>query len=208
MTAMSAGLLDLQALSKSNEPLQNTPMSTWLRSSQPSSSATVVPPLSVAAITKRIVEAPRMAKDASIPSLQEFLRKQGRKVGQAGGPRPGPRHLLKEKRKTCYPAAEILLLPHPGLRGSEEDHGVHRGTRLTGGRDGCLHSFLEEKQATRSIATGGHCCGEARHWTSPHEQVDDGNNNAVRSEETFTVVKGSIVALSPEGAAAQSPPEA
>ncbi|CAB0040752.1 unnamed protein product [Trichogramma brassicae] len=170
MTAMSAGLLDLQALSKSNEPLQNTPMSTWLRSSQPSSLATVVPPLSAAAITKR---------------------KQGRKVGQAGGPRPGPRRLRQGEEETCYPVAEILLLPHPGLRGSEEDHGVHRGTRLTGGRDGCLHSFLERETSDpqhrhrrsllrRARATGPH----------PHEQVDDGNNNAVRSEETFTVVKG------------------
>uniref|UniRef100_A0ABD2W9T7 Uncharacterized protein n=1 Tax=Trichogramma kaykai TaxID=54128 RepID=A0ABD2W9T7_9HYME len=69
---MSAGLLDLQALSKSSEPLENTLMSTWLRSSRPSSPSMVVQPPSAADITKRIVEAPAMAKDAPVPSLKEF----------------------------------------------------------------------------------------------------------------------------------------
>uniref|UniRef100_A0ABD2WZE6 Uncharacterized protein n=1 Tax=Trichogramma kaykai TaxID=54128 RepID=A0ABD2WZE6_9HYME len=100
MTAMSAGLLNLQALSKSSEPLQNTPISTWLRSLQPSSSATLVPPLSAAAITKRIVESPRMAKDALIPSLQEFSsRSQGEKLDRLAGLVRGLAVYVKEKSK-------------------------------------------------------------------------------------------------------------
>ncbi|CAB0040763.1 unnamed protein product [Trichogramma brassicae] len=104
MTAMPAGLLDLQVLSKSSEPLQNTPMSAWLRSSQPSSPAMVMPLLShgdkLAAITKKVVEAPRMVKDASIPSQQEFSTGgQGEKMDRLEGLIQGLAAYVKEKKK-------------------------------------------------------------------------------------------------------------
>ncbi|KAL7303776.1 hypothetical protein TKK_0003906 [Trichogramma kaykai] len=100
---MSAGL-DLQAPSKISKPLQNTPMSAWLRSSQPPSPAMVMPPLShrekLAAFTKRIVEAPRMVKDASIPSLQEFSNGgQGEKMDRLEGLIQGLAAYVKGKKK-------------------------------------------------------------------------------------------------------------
>ncbi|CAB0038207.1 unnamed protein product, partial [Trichogramma brassicae] len=187
MTAMSAGLLDLQALSKSNEPLQNTPMSTWLRSSQPSSSATVVPPLSVAAITKRIVEAPRMAKDASIPSLQEFSSgSKGEKLDRLEGLVRGLAIYVKEKRKPAIQLqrfSSCLTRAFEALKRTTECTEVHASQEAvtaastpSSKRNKRPAALPPEVTAAEKRATGPH----------PHEQVDDGNNNAVRSEETFT----------------------
>uniref|UniRef100_A0ABD2XPD2 Uncharacterized protein n=1 Tax=Trichogramma kaykai TaxID=54128 RepID=A0ABD2XPD2_9HYME len=170
---MSAGL-DLQAPSKISKPLQNTPMSAWLRSSQPPSPAMVMPPLShrekLAAFTKRIVEAPRMVKDASIPSLQEFSN---------GG---------QGKEETCDPAAEILLLPHPDLlkrttecfKAPSSQEAVAAASTPSSKRNKRPAASPPEVIAMEKRATGPH----------PHEHDVDGNNNAIRSEETFTVVKG------------------
>ncbi|KAL7291753.1 hypothetical protein TKK_0014539 [Trichogramma kaykai] len=105
MTVMSAGLLDLQALSKSSEPLENTPMLTWLRSSRPSSPAMVVPPPSAADITKRILEAPLMAKDAPVPSLKQFSSgDQDERIARLEGLIRGLADSLKNRRK---PATQL-----------------------------------------------------------------------------------------------------
>uniref|UniRef100_A0ABD2XQU8 Uncharacterized protein n=1 Tax=Trichogramma kaykai TaxID=54128 RepID=A0ABD2XQU8_9HYME len=100
MTAMSAGLLDLQALSKSSEPLENTLMSTQLRSSRPPSPAMVVPPPSAVNIIKRIAEAPLMAKDTPVPSLKEFsFGDQDEKMARLEGLIRGLADYVKNRRK-------------------------------------------------------------------------------------------------------------
>ncbi|CAB0041810.1 unnamed protein product [Trichogramma brassicae] len=192
MTAMLAGLLDLQALSKSSEPLQNTPMSAWLRSSQMLVSGNG----DAAALTRR-KSGGNHKKDSGGSSngqgcLDPFSagvlhRWPRREDGQAGGPHPGPCRLRQIEDETCDPAAEILFLPHPGLLGSEEDHEVLQGTLLAGGRGGRLHSVLEEEQATRSIAARGHCDGEARHWTR------------IRTNTTSTATTTPYAARKPSG---------
>ncbi|CAB0040772.1 unnamed protein product [Trichogramma brassicae] len=217
MTAMSAGLLDLQALSKSSEPLQNTPMSAWLRSSQPSPPAMVMPPLShgdkLAAITKRIVEAPRMVKDASIPSQQEFSTGvQGEKMDRLEGLIQGLAAYVKEKPaiqlqrfSSCLTQAFCDTLP-PKVTftracGTEKSTVLHflalkrtterfkapssqevvvAASTPSSKRNKRPAALPPEVTAMEKRATGPH----------PHEHDVDGNNNAVRSEETFTVVKG------------------
>uniref|UniRef100_A0ABD2W898 CCHC-type domain-containing protein n=1 Tax=Trichogramma kaykai TaxID=54128 RepID=A0ABD2W898_9HYME len=184
---MSAGLLDLQALSKSSEPLENTPMSTWLRSSRPSSPAMVVPPPSAADITKRIVEAPAMAKDAPVPSLKEFSSGDlDEKLARLEGLMRGLADYVKHRKKPAV--AEIFLLPHSGVRSTTAINGVLGSALLEAGRGGCIHTVLDKEKATRNVAAA------AKRATGPHphehEQVVDANNNASAKEETFTIVKG------------------
>uniref|UniRef100_A0ABD2WZE5 Uncharacterized protein n=1 Tax=Trichogramma kaykai TaxID=54128 RepID=A0ABD2WZE5_9HYME len=145
---MSARLLDFQALSKSSEPLENTLMSTWLRSSRPSSPAMVVPPPLAADITKRIVEAPAMAKDAPVPSLKEFSSgDQDEKLARLEG--------------------LIRGLADYGVRSTTTINGALGSALLEAGRGGCIHTVLDEEKATRNVATTGRCGSEAHHRSPP-----------------------------------------
>ncbi|KAL7290663.1 hypothetical protein TKK_0015423 [Trichogramma kaykai] len=160
---MSAGLLDLQALSKSSEPLENTLMSTWLRSSRPSSPSMVVQPPSAADITKRIVEAPAMAKDAPVPSLKEFSPSdQDEKLARLEG-------LIPLQRST--ECSEVLSSKQAGVAASTPSSTRKKRPAMS----------PPEVAAEAKRATGPH--------PHEHEQVVD-PNNASAKEETFTVVKG------------------
>uniref|UniRef100_A0ABD2VUU5 Uncharacterized protein n=1 Tax=Trichogramma kaykai TaxID=54128 RepID=A0ABD2VUU5_9HYME len=81
-------------------------------------------------------------------------------------------------------------MPHSGLRSTQEDNGVQGSTLLAGGHGSCLHTVLDEKQATRNIAAGVAATEKRASEPHLHEHVVDTNNNATVSEETFTVVKG------------------
>ncbi|KAL7296891.1 hypothetical protein TKK_0010281 [Trichogramma kaykai] len=190
---MSARLLDFQALSKSSEPLENTLMSTWLRSSRPSSPAMVVPPPLAADITKRIVEAPAMAKDAPVPSLKEFSSgDQDEKLARLEGLIRGLADYVKHRKK---PATQLqrfsscLTRAFAALQRSTE-----RSEVLSSKQAGVAASTPSSTRKKRPAMSPPQVAAAAKRTTGPHphehEQVVDANNNASAKEETFTVVKG------------------
>ncbi|CAB0045241.1 unnamed protein product [Trichogramma brassicae] len=149
MTAMSAGLLDyLQALSKSSEPLESTLMSTWLRSSQPSST-----PVEDGGSTALRGGHHQENSGGSFDGqghprslLKEFSTgNQGEKMDRLEGLIRGLAGYAKGKKKPAFQLQKFFFLPHPGLRSTEEDHGAHESTLLAGVRGGRLHTVLDEK---------------------------------------------------------------
>ncbi|CAB0043928.1 unnamed protein product [Trichogramma brassicae] len=188
---MSAGLLDLQALSKSSEPLENTPMSSWLRSSQPSSPAMVIPPPPVAVITKRIVEAPLMAKDAPVPSLKEFATgSQDEKMIRLEGLIRGLAGYVKDRRK---PATQLQRFSSCLTRAFAALQKTMECTEVPSSQEAVVAaSTPSSKRKKRPATSPPEVVAAEKRATGPHahEQVVDANNNAAVSEETFTVVKG------------------